>query len=250
MKTTIASIESDLLLPTALDVLALIPARGGSKGVPRKNIRPLCGKSLVQRAHEVANASKCINRVILSTDDPQIAEHGKAIGLEVPFLRPASFATDHSPMIDVVLHAVEYLRAHEGYAPDAVLLLQPTAPLRTPQHIQRSIELLSHYDSVCSVCPVPRELCPHFLMKIDRDGCLKFFMPDGAAHTRRQDVPLAYRRDGSIYLTRLSVVLQKQNLYGARCNPMVLSHDEVLNIDSLDDWATAELRLSHESSPR
>ena len=107
-------------------------------------------------------------------------------------------------MIDVAIHACEALQERKAIEPDAMLLLQPTSPLRKPSHIRLAIEMLEHNDSVCSVVPLPKDLCPHYLMKIRDDGCLDYFLSDGRKYTRRQDVPQAYKRDGTIFLTRTS----------------------------------------------
>lgn len=221
-------------------ILGLIPARGGSKMLPRKNIKPLCGKSLIQRTWESAQASGVLDRVVLSTDDPEMARHGRELGVEVPFLRPAAFAQDASPMIDVAIHALDTLRTQEGYVPDALMILQPTSPLRSPDHIRQAVLLLACYDAVCSVLPLPQDLSPYYLMKIREDGCLDFFMADGARFTRRQDLPVAYQREGTIFLTRTEVILQQRSFYGAKCKPMVMDPAEVLNIDTPEDWENAE----------
>ena len=224
-------------------VLGLIPARGGSKAVPGKNIRPLCGRSLVARAYDVAVASGALDRIILSTDDPAIAAHGRETGVEVPFMRPETFASDTSPMLDVVLHALNALAETDGYAPDAVLLLQPTSPLRTVEHIRQAIRLLEDHDSVCSVVALPQDLSPYYLMKITDAGYLDFFMEDGARFTRRQDLPIAYRREGTIFLTRVDVLVGQKSFYGKRCCPLMIDPACVLNIDTAADWAEAEQRL-------
>jgi CMP-N,N'-diacetyllegionaminic acid synthase len=164
--------------------------------------------------------------------------------MDVPFLRPSRLATDSSPMIDVVCHTLDYLIREEQFVPDAVLLLQPTAPHRTVAHIRYSLTLLDGFDSVCSVHELPKEYSPHFLMKIRADGCLDYFMADGKLFSRRQDVPAAYKRDGAIYLTRTQVLLKERSFYGSRCCPMLMTSDEVLNIDTQDDWKNAEKRLS------
>lgn len=227
-----------------MKVLGLIPARGGSKAVPGKNIRPLCGRSLVARAYDVAIASGVLDRVVLSTDDTEIAAHGCDIGVEVPFLRPAAFATDQSPMLDVVLHALDTLSRKEGYVPDAVLLLQPTSPLRTVEHIQGALALLKGHDSVCSVIALPQDLSPYYLMKINESGYLDFFMADGARFTRRQDLPIAYRREGTIFLTRTTVLQVEKSFYGKRCCPLMMDPASVLNIDTAEDWLEAMQRLA------
>jgi CMP-N,N'-diacetyllegionaminic acid synthase len=225
-----------------MKLLGLIPARGGSKGVPGKNLRPLAGKSLVQRAYECALASGVVDRVVLSTDDPAIGAAAREYGLEVPFTRPAEFARDESPMMDVILHALGALR-ETGYVPDALLLLQPTAPLRRPSHLQEAVRLLGDNDSVCSVVPLPKDQCPHYLMKIREDGFLEYFMPDGPRYTRRQDLPQAYKREGIVYLSRTRLILEERTIYGRRCVPMVIEREDALNIDDEADWVEAERRL-------
>lgn len=226
-----------------MKILGLVPARGGSKGVPGKNLTPLAGRSPVRRAYEAGRDSGVCDRIILSTDDEAIAAEGRRAGMEVPFLRPEGLARDDTPMIDVVVHALETLGA-EGYEPDAVLLLQPTSPLRTPEHLRRAVTLLAHNDSVCSVVRLPREHSPHYVMKIDERGWLDFFLEDGARYTRRQDVPWAYRRDGTVYLTRTPVILDGRTLYGRRCVPLVLEERESLTVDSPEQWREAERRLA------
>jgi CMP-N-acetylneuraminic acid synthetase len=224
-------------------ILGLVPARGGSKGVPGKNVRPLAGESLVRRAFACARAAGVCDRIVLSTDDESIAEDGVRAGLEVPFIRPADLARDETPMIDVALHALEALSA-SGYAPDAVMLLQPTSPLRTPEHLRKAADMLDGNDSVCSVVPLPRDHCPHYVMKITDAGYLDFFLDDGARIVRRQDVPQAYRRDGTVYLTRTPVLTQARSFYGARCVPLILDPAESLTIDSPEQWSAAEGLLS------
>lgn len=224
-----------------MTILGLIPARRGSKGVPYKNLEPLAGKSLVRRAVECARDAGVCDRVVLSTEDAAIAAEGRAAGAEVPFERPASLASDETPMMDVVLHALDTLR-QAGYEPDAVMLLQPTSPLRRPEHLRRAVELLADNDSVCSVVPLPREHCPLFVMRIE-GGYLDFFLPDGAKFTRRQDVPQAYRRDGTVYLARTSLIRERRTLYGDRCVPMILDAAESLTIDAPEHWRAAEAVL-------
>lgn len=227
-----------------MKILGLVPARGGSRGVPGKNLAPLAGRSPVRRAYEAGRDSGVCDRIILSTDDEAIAAEGRQAGLEVPFLRPAALARDDTPMIDVVVHTLETLRV-QGYEPDAVLLLQPTSPLRRPEHLRHAAELLDDNDSVCSVVRLPREHSPHYVMKIDERGYLDFFLEDGARYTRRQEVPQAYRRDGTVYLTRTSVILGGRTLYGQRCVPLVLDERESLTVDSPEQWREAERRLAH-----
>lgn len=221
-----------------LRVLALIPARGGSKGVPQKNLRLLAGQSLVERAFRVAESSGVAKQIVLSTDSEEIAEHARSFGLEVPFLRPAELATDSAGMLGVVQHALE---ATPGEF-DAVLLLQPTSPLRTSEHLRTGVAMLDGNDSVCTVNEVPRVFSPHYVLK-EVDGLMMPFM-DGPAVQRRQDVPPVYSREGTLYLTRTDVV-RSGSLYGERCRGWVLPVEQSLSIDTEADWQEAERRLAN-----
>ncbi|MEM7475671.1 MAG: acylneuraminate cytidylyltransferase family protein [Planctomycetota bacterium] len=226
------------------EILSLIPARGGSKGVPRKNIMPLCGKSLIQRTFETAQAARTNGRIVLTSDDEQIIDHGNELGIEV-IRRPDVLATERSAMIDVVLHALEHL-ANESFEPDAVLLLQPTSPLRTADHIRTAIESLGDHDSVCSVVEIAPELRPHYLMKIREDGFLDYFLPEGRHILRRQDTIPAYQREGTVYLTRRTVLQNQKTFYGESCFPILIPANESLSIDEPADWQEAERRLGCE----
>ena len=231
----------------SLRILGLIPARGGSKGVQNKNIRTLLGSTLVQRAYSSAQESGCFSKIVLSTDCEIIAEHGKHIGISVPFIRPPSLASDEAPMIGVVLHALDSLLGF-GESFDAVFLLQPTSPLRTAHQIRSAVELLKTADSVCSVVPIPLTHCPHYVMKIDESGLLNYFLEEGKKIGRRQDVPQAYTRDGTIFLAREEVLRSTNSFYGPNCSPLILHPDEVLSIDSEMDWARAESILREKNA--
>ena len=230
-----------------LKILAIIPARGGSKGVPEKNIRLIAGKSLIQRTYEVACQSKYLDRVILSTDSEKIAAHANIIGLQAPFMRPPKLATDESPMIDTILFTLEKFK-EKGYSPDAVMLLQPTSPLRQVKHIDGAIELLNDNDAVCSVIQVPPEMSPYYVMKITEQGYLDYFLPEGRLVKRRQDAPKAYKRDGTVYLATCETIYNFKNLYGNRCIPMEIDTKESLSIDTQDDWEKAEVILLSKTS--
>jgi CMP-N-acetylneuraminic acid synthetase len=226
-----------------MTVLAIVPARAGSKGLPGKNERPLAGKSLVARAAEAARDSGVVDRLVLSTDSERIAELGRQAGLEIPFLRPAELATDDSPMQPVIEHAVIHVE-QDGYHPDVVLVLQPTAPLRTGAHIAQAIAMLleTGADSVVSVVEIPKHFSPHYAMRI-AGGRLEPFLPEGDAVTRRQDVEPAYSRDGTVYAVRRDVLVERHDLYGSDCRPLVIPAGESVNIDSPADWAAAEALL-------
>jgi CMP-N,N'-diacetyllegionaminic acid synthase len=224
-------------------VLGIIPARGGSKGIPGKNVRPLAGRSLIEYAVDVARASGVVDRLILSTDSEEIAALGRRIGLEVPFLRPAALAQDDTPTLPVLEHAVAFLE-HTGWSPEIVVLLQPTAPLRRPEHIVDAVTLLrtSRCDSVVTVVEIPRHFSPDYAMKIV-DGRLTNFLTEGQRLTRRQDTRAAYSRDGTIYTFWRDLLMKHHTIYGTNCRPLILSSHEVINLDTPEDWVAAERRL-------
>jgi CMP-N-acetylneuraminic acid synthetase len=225
-------------------VLALIPARAGSKGIPDKNIRPLAGKTLLEYAVRTSNASGVVDRAVLSTDSQRIAEEGRRVGLEVPFMRPPDLARDDTPMLPVIEHAVASLSA-QGWDPEIVVLLQPTSPLRTPAHIRDAVQLLrdSNADSVVTVVEVPRHLSPDYVMRID-EGQLVPFLPDGARITRRQDARVAYVRDGTVYAFWTRSLRDTGSIYGRRCLPLIVPGRESITIDTPEDWQEAERRLA------
>src|SRR6266550_5125500 len=203
-------------------VLGIVPARGGSKGVPGKNVRPLAGHTLLEYTARAARESGVLDRVILSTDAPAIADAGRLAGLEVPFMRPAALAADDTPMLPVVQHALDAL-ARGGWSPDIVVLLQPTSPLRQAAHIRDAVTTLreTKSDSVVTVVEVPRHLSPDYVMRID-EGRLQPFLPEGARLTRRQDARPAYWRDGTVYAFWRATLDRFGSIYGDDCHPLIL----------------------------
>jgi CMP-N-acetylneuraminic acid synthetase len=193
---------------------------------------------------DAARASGAVDRVVLTTDGEDIAELGRAVGLEVPFMRPVELAQDDTPMLPVVEHAVAALEA-DGWTPDIIVLLQPTSPLRRPEHVRRSVELLRETgaDSVVSVVEVPRTLSPDYVMRIEA-GRLVPFLPDGERITRRQDARVAYERDGTVYTFWTRTLRETHSIYGRDCRPMILDPSESLGLDTPDDLAEAERRIA------
>jgi CMP-N-acetylneuraminic acid synthetase len=227
-------------------VLALVPARGGSKGVPDKNVKPLAGHSLLHYTARAARESGVVDRIILSTDSPEIADAGRRAGLEVPFVRPATLAADDTPMVPVIVHALSEL-SRQGWSPELVVLLQPTSPLRRPDHIRAAVKMLrdTGADSVVTVVEVPRHLSPDYVMRIE-DGRLRSFLPEGERVTRRQDARPAYSRDGTVYAFRRSTIEKSGGIYGEDCRPLVIDPSDSLSIDSPADWDEAERLLSRQ----
>ena len=225
-------------------VLALVPARGGSKGVPRKNVRPLAGRTLLDYTATAARESGVIDRLVLSTDSEEIADAGRRAGIEVPFMRPAALAQDDTPMLPVIRHTLETLAAN-GWTPDIVVLLQPTSPLRRASHIREAVQLLrtSGADSVVTVVRVPAHMSPDYVMRIEGDR-LTPFLPEGARVTRRQDARAAYSRDGTVYAFRRQTLAAFDSIYGEDCRPLVIDAADSLSIDAAADWDMAERILT------
>ena len=232
------------MIPDLGKVLGLVPARAGSKGVPGKNLRVLAGRPLLEYTARAAAESGVLDRVVLSTDSADIADAGRRAGFDVPFMRPATLAEDDTPMLPVVQHAIDSLAVY-GWIPDAIVLLQPTSPLRRPEHIRNAVELLraSGADSVVSVVELPRHLSPDYVMRIE-SGVLRPFLAEGQRITRRQDARPAYSRDGTVYAFRRATLERFSNIYGDSCRPLVLSPAESLSIDSPADWDAAERMLA------
>ncbi|MDQ2805824.1 MAG: acylneuraminate cytidylyltransferase family protein [Chloroflexota bacterium] len=226
-------------------MLGLIPARGGSKGIPRKNIALLAGQPLLAYTAAAAQAATRLARVILSTEDAEIAAVGRACGLDVPFLRPADLAQDTTPTLPVVQHALRQLAA-AGDHYDAVCLLQPTQPLRTAATIDGCVDLLltSGADSVVTVLPVPAEYHPHWVYFVATDGALHLSNGATTPPPRRQELPPAFHREGSVYVTRTSVVLDGDSLYGPRMLGYSVAGLPSVNLDTPADWAQAAAWLA------
>lgn len=230
-----------------MKVLGIIPARGGSKGVPRKNIKFLCGKPLLAYTAESALAASGLSKIVLSTEDEEIAMIGREHGLCVPFMRPAKLAQDSTPTLPVVLHAMEALE-NEGESFDAVCILQPTNPLRRPEHIDACIELLKQTDSdsVVSVLPVPDTFNPMWTFWKNEDGTIELTSGETEPTVRRQELPRAFYRDGSVYVTRTNVLRDQGSLYGRKVQSFEMDPQFAVNIDTDSDWEMAERMIARD----
>jgi CMP-N-acetylneuraminic acid synthetase/2-polyprenyl-3-methyl-5-hydroxy-6-metoxy-1,4-benzoquinol methylase len=222
-----------------MNVLGVIPARGGSKGIPRKNLTLVGGRPLLAYTADAALGSRRLTRVVVSTDNEEIADAARALGLEVPFIRPRELAADDTPMLDVLQHAAREL-ARSGFVADAVVLLQPTSPLRRAEHIDCAVELLesTRADSVVSVVEVPHQYSPASVMRLD-DGRLHPY-GGGTTVTRRQDKPQVYARNGPAVLAVRTRVLEAGSLYGNDSRPLVMDQAHSLDIDGPEDLRAAE----------
>lgn len=227
-----------------MNILGVIPARGGSKSIPRKNVALIAGRPLLAYTCEAALHSKRLTRTILSTEDKEIAAVGRACGVDVPFLRPPILAQDETTMIDVLQHALTYLTEVEGYQVDLVVLLQPTSPLRRTEHIDSAVDLLidTGAETVVSVVQVPHQFNPSSLLQIDKNGMLIPYL-DQPMVLRRQDKPQFYARNGPAVLVVRREVLERSELYGSSVRPYEMSPGDSLDIDDIDDLQLAEFWL-------
>jgi CMP-N,N'-diacetyllegionaminic acid synthase len=224
-----------------MTLLALIPARGGSKGIIRKNIRPFCGKPLLQWSIDAALASACVDQVLVSTDDPEIAEVAKASGAEVPFLRPAGLATDSAPGIAPVLHALEQL----PHVRD-VLLLQPTSPLRTCDDIKSIVALRHQGACETAVSLTPSVKHPAWMYNLTKDQLLEPLMQLNRAHSRQQ-LSTAYVLNGALYLATREYLLRHQTFIGPDTLGYVMPAARSVDIDTPLDWQWAEFLMEQQA---
>ena len=231
-------------------ILAFIPARGGSKGVPRKNVRLICGKPLIAYTIETAlELQHIFHRIIVSTDDEEIAAVSKKYGAEVPFIRPDELSGDEVPTLPVVQHAVEFVEQQDDILLDWVFILQPTDPLRSFRDLENALKistLTSSCDSVISVVRV-YETHPVFMKRIKDNRLISFGVqaPEG---TRRQDCePPAYMSNGAVYLTRRDVIMEQNSIWGAVTRPYIMPAERSLNVDSELDLKLIELLMKENS---
>lgn len=220
-------------------ILGVIPARGGSKGIPGKNIKPLGGMPLIGHTIRAAMESGVLDRLWVSTDDPKISRVAESLGVAVPWLRPARLAADSSETEDCVIHLLGRLEDDEDYVPDAVLLLQPTSPFRTADTIRRAVALFRRGGgrSVVSVAEAP--VHPYWCHRLKDDGSIEPYCP-GRHPSRRQDLPPAYCYDGSIYLVSTRSFLRRGSFSGGPTAALVVPSEEAVDIDEPSDWAEAE----------
>ena len=218
-------------------ILAVIPARGGSKGIPEKNIKPLAGKPLIAWTIEAAKRSSYIDRLIVSTDSQTIADIAANAGCEVPFIRPPHLATDTASSMDVIMHAMDALAVQYDY----LLLLQPTSPFRDTVHINGIIEQAIDSDSDMMISVARLKKHPAFMYRLHH-GCLKSFLP-GKIQARRQDMPAAYDHNGALYFTKTDYLRAEQTFAASLAKPYEMHGYANLDLDEPDDWAWAEFLI-------
>lgn len=227
-----------------MSIVAVIPARGGSKGIPRKNLVRIVNRPLIAYAIDAARNASSVDRTLISTDDSEIADVARGLGAEVPFLRPPELADDDAPMLCVLRHTLEWLESR-GVAVEALVLLQPTSPLRTSCHVDEAIALFrsARVSSVVSVVEVPHQFNPVSVMKLSDEGVLAPFNGDQVIAARRQDKPKAYARNGPAVLVCHPDTLRSGELYGARSIPYIMSKEDSVDIDTPEDLCLAKQAL-------
>jgi N-acylneuraminate cytidylyltransferase len=229
--------------------LAVIPARGGSKRIPRKNVRPFCGRPMIAWPIAAAQASGCFDRIVVSTDDHEIAQTARDAGAEVPFVRPPELADDHTPTIPVIAHAIEQLRA-AGERPTSVCCIYATSAFVQPQDLQAGLERLESEpcDYAFSVTSFAAPIQRAF--RIAGDGRVEMFHPE-LFSIRSQDLEPAYHDAAQFYWGRADAWLSGRPIFSREAVPIVLPRHRVQDIDSPEDWATAEWMFNalHRHSP-
>lgn len=230
-----------------MEILAIIPARGGSKGIHKKNMAELNGQPLLKYTFDAAKNSSLITRAVLSTDDDEFAAYGRENGIEV-LMRPEELAGDKTPMKDVIDHHLKEL-SDKGYEPDIFILLQPTSPLRTEKHIDEALKLMiddEKADAVVSVTGVPHQYLPMKIMELSEDGSLLFYKEDGEKYTLRQELPKLYARNGAaVYAVYTDVYKETRSLYGKRCIPYIMKEEDSVDIDTEFDLFLADCILKY-----
>jgi len=223
-----------------MKILGLIPARGGSKGIPNKNRKELGGKPLLQYTVEATLGAKLLDAVVFSSEDTTLMNLAEQMGAEVAFRRPDHLAIDTAGSLEVVQHALESL-AEKGKHYDAVCLLQVTTPFRTSEDIDAAISkfVANGTDSLISVQKVPHQYNPHWVFE-ESDGNLKIATGEMEIIKRRQDLPDAFIRDGAIYITKSDVIMKQGSFFGATISHIELDPKRSVNIDTPEDWTKAE----------
>jgi CMP-N,N'-diacetyllegionaminic acid synthase len=229
-------------------IMALIPARGGSKGIPKKNIALLGGEPLISYVINAAKGSKYINRIVISTDSSEIAEICRSLDADVPFLRPPELAKYNSNVIDALIYTVNMLGEIENYKPEIILLLQPTSPLVNSWQIDKAMEMLINRpdaDAVTSVIEIAHVFHPYNVRTMKKDGSIDFFMPkEHYVDINRQEKPKFYAF-GNLYVFRYETLINQKSLFGKYCLPMIIDPTTAVDINDPIDLKIAEFFISY-----
>ena len=231
------------------EVLALIPARGGSKSIPRKNVLPLAGYPLISYSIAAALKAELVTRVIVSTDDEEIAALSRIYGAETPFLRPAEYAADNTTDLPVFEHALKWLAANEGYEPQIVVQLRPTSPFRKVWHIDQAVSMLIERPEADAVRHLIEPFQNPFKMwTVDPEGFMQPLMQtdyEEPYNMPRQALPRTYWQTGYVDAVWADTILEKHSMTGDNILPLITDPSDWVDIDSPDDWTRAERLIQH-----
>jgi len=229
--------------------LGLVIARGGSRGLPGKNVALLQGRPLIAWTVAAARGARRLARVVASSDDAAIMAAAAAAGAQVPFTRPAALAGDVSSTVDVALHALDWLADREGYRPDVVAVLPATAPLRTAAHVDGALGALAADPAAEAVVAVTEAAYPPWWMLEMRQARLHWLFPEGARADHRQQLPPAWQPNGSIYAIRVEALRAQRTFYPRQTLPYAMPREASVNVDAALDLALAELLLARAGGP-
>lgn len=231
-------------------VLVVVPARGGSKGVPLKNLHPLAGKPLIAHTGDLVRNLTFVDRAIVSTDHSQIAETAASCGLDTPFIRPLELSGDLIGDTEVLCHTLVETERLDGATYDVVVMLQPTCPLRRPEHVREAVTRLVQggWDSVWTVTRTDIKYHPLKQLAIAPDGAMTLFDPRGTAIVARQQLQQTYTRNGAAYAIRRSCLLEQRTTLGCHSSAVVID-GPMVSIDTLDDFQTVERVLASRNNP-
>jgi N-acylneuraminate cytidylyltransferase len=222
--------------------IAIIPARGGSKRIPRKNNQEFCGKPMIAWSIEAALQSGCFNQVIVSTDDAEITEVARQAGAEVPFVRPSSLSDDHTGTTAVIRHALEWLREH-GIRPQQVCCIYATAPFINPDDIRCGLDILNKTDSDYAFTVTSYPFPIQRAVRITSQGRVEMFQPEQFS-ARSQDLEEAFHDAGQFYWGKAGAWLAERTIFGLHSAPVLLPRHRVQDIDTMEDWQRAELMFN------
>lgn len=226
------------------EILAIIPAREGSRGIPMKNIQNIADKSLIEYAISSATASSKITRIIVSTNDNKVAEIAKSLNVEVPFMRPKRLSKSTSRILDVIKHALKFLKDNESYSPDIITILQPTSPLRKAETIDKSVLMLQR-SRATSVLGVSKVKIHPFLSFYYEGKYLRPFKTDFQRYYQRQKFPLLMYPTGSIYTFWYKTLQRYNSYYGPRIRPIIIREEDSIDIDSIFDLFVCDMKIRY-----
>ena len=226
-------------------IMAIVPARGGSKSIPKKNLALLAGNPLIAYTIKTAINSKMFDSIIVSTDSKEIAKVSMSFGAQVPFIRPKHLATDQTPGVDPIIHAITWMKENKNYCPDCIMCLQPTSPLRNEKDIIKSIKILTEKsaNSVVSVTTIKHH--PFWMKKIDKQGYMHDFVTQEQPIHRRQDLPSLYALNGAIYATKTNLFLEVKSWFPQSTYAYIMPPERSVDIDTPWDLQLAGLVLNN-----